>query len=101
MRAWFEAQGFTVLSERDGLSGLESIEANAQDLDLVLLDLSLPRMSGEQILDSIRTRFSNLKVIALTGGEREAKDLDGVAELIRKPIELGRLVERVRSVLDS
>ena len=67
----------------------------------VLLDLSLPLKSGEEVLQFLRTRFPNTRVIILTGGAWSAEELDGIADVIRKPVKLAELVGRVRLVLDS
>ena len=66
-------QGFEVTSASDGESGLD--RAVEPDIDLVVLDLMLPRLSGMEVLRRIRAQRPQLPVIVLTArGEVEGSD---------------------------
>jgi DNA-binding response OmpR family regulator len=62
-----EAEGYQVLTVRDGTQALETIERQAPDL--VLLDVMLPRMDGFQVLQRVR-EFSAVPIIMLTARGR-------------------------------
>nr|WP_296073395.1 response regulator [uncultured Actinoplanes sp.] len=95
-----EADGFTVAEAEDGAAALEQITSVRPDL--VILDLSLPALSGLQVLSRLR-QLGDLPVIVLTGRHDEvghviALDL-GADDYVVKPFSPRELAARVRSVL--
>ena len=74
-RMKFESEGFDVITAGDGRGGLQLLKDN--DVDIVLLDLMMPHMNGDEMLTKLRqTDYGkNLPVIVLTNmGENEAPD---------------------------
>ena len=59
--------GCSVLTAENGKKGLEEIQAQPESIDVILLDLMMPGMSGMEVLDHIRTIDPNLLVIVITG----------------------------------
>jgi PAS domain S-box-containing protein len=59
--------GWSVLTAENGKKGLEEIQAQPESIDVILLDLMMPGMSGMEALDHIRTIDPNLLVIVITG----------------------------------
>jgi CheY-like chemotaxis protein len=98
-------QGFEVVVARDGAAGVAAVEAEKPDL--VLMDLSLPVMSGweaaRRLRDSPHAR--HLPIIALSAhaleGEREKALAAGCDEFEPKPVDLPRLVEKMARLLSS
>ena len=90
--------GLDVRSARDGESGLEL--ALSDEVDLVVLDLMLPRLSGGEILEVLRDRRPGLPVIVLTarGGidDRLAGLRGGAIDYIVKPFVLAELEARIQ-----
>ena len=75
-RIKFEAEGFTVQSAENGRLGLELIETMKPDI--VLLDLMMPEMNGDEVLIKLRAAEwgKDIKVIILTNmGEQEAPEI--------------------------
>ncbi len=74
----------------------------AQDFDLLILDLDLPKMSGLDVLRRLRARDSRLPVLILTAGdsvEQRVKALDlGADDYMAKPFALSELEARVRAL---
>jgi DNA-binding response OmpR family regulator len=95
------AQGFAVISAADGGSGLE--RALREDIDLVVLDMMLPELSGIEVLDRLHAAKPTLPVIALTAlGEVDDRvaGLDaGAADYLTKPFSLSELAARIRAQL--
>jgi len=92
--------GASVVSANDGGKGLELIEA--ENPDVVILDIGLPDMDGFQVLRELR-RFSQVPVIMLTvrGEDTDvAKGLElGADDYITKPFSHVELIARVHAVL--
>lgn len=74
----------------------------AQDFDLLILDLDLPKMSGLDVLRRLRARDSRIPVLILTAGdsvEQRVKALDlGADDYMAKPFALSELEARVRAL---
>jgi len=99
--------GYEVLSADDGRQALARAEEAAAAIDLVLLDLSLPDMSGLELLPKLRQILrSQAKVVLCSGSmcdqnataDQNGKGLDAV---LQKPFELTTLKETVERVLAS
>ena len=75
---------------------------SAQDFDLLILDLYLPKMSGLDVLRRLRSRDSRIPVLILTAGdsvEQRVKALDlGADDYMAKPFALSELEARVRAL---
>lgn len=93
-----QAEGHLPEEATDGALGL----AKAMDprTDLVILDLGLPRLAGEEVLELIRTQRPGLPVLVLTARdavEDRVRALDGGAvDYVLKPFALAELMARVR-----
>jgi two-component system cell cycle sensor histidine kinase/response regulator CckA len=92
--------GYRVLLAVDGEEGLVILTRATTEVDLVLLDLSMPCMSGPEMLEHMDP--DNSPPVILFTGEATSHELrDRVAAVLEKPLSLGLLVGCVRSVLDS
>ena len=93
--------GYTVREAADGEAGLDA--ALAEGIDLVLLDIMMPKMDGLEVLGELRKARPALPVIFLTArGEQEdrVKGLRlGADDYVVKPFGVDELVARVEAVL--
>jgi DNA-binding response OmpR family regulator len=97
-----EAAGFEVQIARDGNQGLATAER--ENLDLVILDMVMPKRSGFLVLEKLRrARPVPLRVIVITanGGSRHKAyaEMLGVDDYIRKPFAMDRLMDSVKRLL--
>ena len=89
------SKGYQVLQAWDGRQAVEIAEA--EDLDLILLDLQLPRLSGLGVIHRLREklRFECLPIVIMTGHEPElfrgTAIEAGCDDFLLKPIDLDRL----------
>ena len=98
--------GFDVVQAADGVAAVEAFEAAGPSgggaIDLVLLDLMLPRLSGIEVCRRIR-RASTVPVIMLTARDSEADTVVGLRigadDYVTKPYSYRELLARVNAVL--
>lgn len=62
-----ERLGFEVLTAADGPEGLATLDAEGETIDAVLVDLSMPGMSGEEVLEQVRQRRPRLPMVLMSG----------------------------------
>ncbi len=98
-------QGFEVLLAEDGPQALDLIRR--QPLDIVLLDVRMPGMSGMQVLEAIRDRYSptQLPVIMVTAEGQSASIVEalkiGANDYITKPVDMPVALARIRTLLSQ
>ena len=92
--------GYAVLEARDGKEALFILNSKSR-VDLVLLDLSLPEVSGHEILKRLRSRCNAMKVVVFTGQTADGRDLLEAQKVLRKPVRYNDLARAVRDVLDA
>ena len=103
VRRGLESAGHQVLMASDGIDGLAM--AMADDVELVVLDLGLPGLSGEEVLRRLRQRRPALPVIVLTAkdavADRVANLEAGADDYVVKPFSFSELLARIRARLRS
>jgi PAS domain S-box-containing protein len=100
-----ERYGYKVLHASDGREAIELFRGQPDRIALVLLDLTMPVMSGEETLRQLKSLKPTVKVL-LSSGHTEVEAVrhfagKGLAGFIQKPYAALNLVQRVRSVLDN
>ena len=104
-RCLLELDGCRVQEAEDGQAALEVLEENDQPPALVILDLSMPRMDGEEFLRVLRSTpaGSDVAVIVVTGTTDTSTEIRlveaGADDYVRKPVEPRLFVSRVQAVL--
>lgn len=96
-----EAEGYAVRVAMDGEEGLRA--ALEEDVDLVILDVMLPKMNGLEVVGSIRAKGNTVPVIMLSARGAEMDKVMGLElgaeDYITKPFSLAELFARVKAVL--
>ena len=92
--------GFEVLTASDGDEGVELFRQHFDEINLVVLDLSMPRMGGEEAFQEIRRIRPDARVLLASGYEArtamERFEGQGLAGFIQKPYQLASFREKVR-----
>ena len=98
-----EAEGYRVTTVADGPSALGALECDRSDIELVILDLMLPGMSGYAVCQSLRARDKRLPVLILSArtlAEDRARGFDaGANQYMAKPFDLDVFLSRVHNLL--
>ena len=97
-----EGEGYEVIAARDGLEGLVKLEL--QHPSLVILDLMMPNISGDRVIDEIRTdpRLKAVPVLVVSGRHDVHDTFDSVlgeSNVFAKPLDPAKLLERVEEIL--
>jgi DNA-binding NtrC family response regulator len=97
--------GYNVLLAKDGLDGIQLYKEHSNKIDLVLLDMIMPRMNGKDCFYKLKTLNENAKVIIVSGYTDEAnieklKD-DGLIDYIKKPFKKSELSQKLSSALSE
>ena len=102
LKDFLKVKGFSILEAEDGEKALEVYEQNKSKIDLILLDVMMPKLDGWSVLRQIRQE-SKVPIIMLTARGEEQDELFGfelgVDEYITKPFSPKILVARVEAIL--
>jgi signal transduction histidine kinase/ActR/RegA family two-component response regulator len=103
--AVLESLGLTVIPVADGLEAVEAVQRPGQAIDLVLMDLTMPRMDGREAFHAIRRIHPHLPVI-LSSGYNEQESIQafmgrGLAPFRQKPYTLRALERTVLAALGT
>jgi two-component system OmpR family response regulator len=98
-----EAEGYRVTTIGEGPAGLAFILENEAELDLIVLDLMLPGMSGYAVCESLRNSGYDIPVLILSArnqSDDRTRGFDvGANQYLTKPFDLDELLSRVKNLL--
>ena len=99
-----DAEGYRVTTVGDGPSALDFIKDNPQDVDLVILDLMLPGMSGYAVCEALRADQRHMPILILSArtlSEDRTRGFDvGADQYLTKPFDLDEFLSRVKNLLN-
>jgi PAS domain S-box-containing protein len=102
-RALLETMGYQVITAKDGEEALSLYKRNGAGIDLVLLDVVMPGLSGGEVFDRLKTLNPDLKCLLLSGysidGEATEILQRGCNGFIQKPFKLRDLSKSIREIL--
>ncbi len=96
--------GYRVLTAGDGLEAIKIFGESHKEIDLVVMDLGLPRMSGYDVITRMRELDPGVRVVVASGyNDPDSKaqlERAGVKYFVQKPYKSGTILKIVRQVLD-
>ncbi len=96
--------GYAVVEAKDGEEGLRLYRDHPDEFRMVLSDMGLPKLSGEQVFFHLRKINPNVKVVFSTGHIREEKKQEllaaGAEDFVHKPYKIDEMLTSIRKVLD-
>ena len=100
-----EALGYTVLAANLPDEALCLAEKHSEEIDLLLTDVIMPNMNGQDLATQLQTRFPNLKCLFMSGYTAEMIARDNVLSkdipFIQKPFSMKALASKLCDVLDQ
>jgi DNA-binding NtrC family response regulator len=97
--------GYRVLSESDGQAALEAFKSHRDEIALVISDVGLPKMSGDQVYLAMRQLDPGVKTILASGYMEPEIKADvlraGVKAFLQKPYQMQTVLTEVRRILDE
>jgi two-component system, cell cycle sensor histidine kinase and response regulator CckA len=98
-----EAYGYSVTLAENGKEGLEQLERTGGQVDLVVLDIAMPVMGGEEVMREIQRLYPGLPVVIMTGlGDMDTMNQmreHGISRFMEKPFTPEHLAREVKRVL--
>ncbi len=100
-----ERFGYKVISETDASRALERFRTNPGQFDLVITDMTMPKMTGDKLAVEMLKIRPHMPIILCTGysqkmSSHRAREI-GIRKYLKKPIQMGPLTRAVREVLDA
>ena len=103
-RVTLELSGYNVLEAKDGLEALEIGKRHGAEIELLLTDVVMPRMSGRQLAQELTERWPDIKVVYMSGYAGQAVGARGPIEpgsdFLAKPFSREVLKSKIREALD-
>lgn len=98
IRRPLERAGLTVTEAADGQAGLDLVDSGLIP-DVILLDLSMPGLPGEVVLQRLIERRVTAPILVISGHRGPSLELEGAWAVMRKPIESETLIETLATAL--
>ena len=101
LKGFFTALGYDMLMAFDGDEAVKVIDS-VNNIDLILLDIKMPKVDGITILKKLRKEHPKTKVIVITAYDKESKEAVekiGINGFLAKPIDMSKLFDRIKYVL--
>jgi len=100
-----ELEGYRTFTALDGRSALETFEKHRNEIDLVLLDVMMPGMTGDEVYRCLKEIDSGVKVVVCTGFSEEGKAgalvSQGVQAFLQKPFVFPELNQTISSAMKT
>ena len=96
--------GYKVLTAKDGIEALKVFENHRDEIDVIVLDMIMPKMGGGETFDRIKKIKPEIKVLLSSGYSINGQATEilnrGCSGFIQKPFNLQSLSQHIRSILD-
>ena len=104
-RTLLERLGYRVETRASSIDAIEAFRADPGKYDLVISDMTMPKMSGDELARAIKAIRSDIPIILCSGFsdriDARAKEAIGVSAFLMKPVTYGDLAKTVRMALDD
>ena len=95
--------GHKVFKAHSGSEGLKIFETNKNQIDLIISDMNMPEMDGQELIDRLRKIDRNVKVLLSSGALLDSDEKEiikrGFNGLLKKPYKINTLSEKMTKIL--
>ncbi|MCK5519520.1 MAG: response regulator, partial [Candidatus Marinimicrobia bacterium] len=99
------SMGYQVTEAENGVHALEKISESKEKFDLIITDLTMPKMNGRTLVKKVLSNCPEVKVIYCSGYSEEIAANDGLIEddfpLLSKPFTILELTKTIRETMDG
>ena len=99
-----KSHGYRVLLAANGHQAIEMFKKKNRDIDLVILDMVMPGMGGEEAFLKMKAINPRIRALLSTGYSQDRRVSDilskGVSGFIQKPYDFNKLLAKIRQILD-
>ena len=96
--------GHKVFKSYSGSEGLKILETNKNQIDLIISDLNMPEMDGQEVVDKLRKIDHHVKVLLSSGALSDLDEKEvinrGFDGFIKKPYNINTLSEKINEILN-
>jgi signal transduction histidine kinase/DNA-binding response OmpR family regulator len=104
-RRWLSQLGYRVTAVTSSLEALNRVAASPDNFDLVITDMTMPRMSGDKLAVEIKKKKPGIPIILCTGYSKklssEKASAKGINAMLMKPVAISEMAETIRKVLKT
>ncbi|HPP06195.1 MAG TPA: PAS domain S-box protein [Syntrophorhabdaceae bacterium] len=105
MEEILKGAGYNVLTARDGVESIEMFNRYANIIDLIILDIIMPKKNGIEVYEEIKTIRPDIEALFISGYPRDSLEKRGKTfggmEIIAKPITPQKLLKSIRARIDN
>src|ERR1700739_3448367 len=100
-REFLKVSGYGVLEAKDGFEALEIVERHTGPIHLVLTDMVMPKMSGQELARRLKAILPEVKTLLMSGYSEHTSGDQAASQfpILEKPFSISSLVEKIREVL--
>jgi len=92
--------GFEVFEAADGADALSRLRELQGSIDILVTDVTMPRMTGTELVGAVRTEFPRIPILFISGEQWEAlHDPGGRIVFLRKPFAAQAMLEAIRGLM--
>jgi PAS domain S-box-containing protein len=97
--------GYRVIEATDGVDATEKFSAHSKDIDLLVMDVIMPRMGGKEVHDAVKAAKPTQKILFISGYTADSIQKKGIfgegVQFLPKPMSPFELLRKVREILDG
>ncbi len=97
--------GYSVIEASNGQEAVDSFVANRDVVDLIIVDVVMPRKNGKEVYDEVRTVRPDIKILFTSGYTRDILSQKGIHDpgfnFVAKPLSPHELLQKIQEILDG
>jgi DNA-binding NtrC family response regulator len=101
LKDFLELKDYEVSTALNGIEALNNLESR-KDIQIIFSDINMPKMDGISLMENVKKKYQNVKVVLMTGYESQIKNIDEIKKtadgFITKPFKLKKVDEVLKSL---